>query len=834
MTTLVSIAQGGTGSNSAALARTALGVPPSAAYDQANTARDQANTARTQANSAYSDANTRLSASGGTLAGDLIITGNLTVSGNSTTLNAEILTIEDADVVLLSNVASTPALNAGIIVNRGTSTNTFLRWDEVTDKWGWSDDGSTTYKFTSALDAYAQANSAYGAANNRVLKAGDTMTGQLNISSGGLLVTGNVGIGTSSPATKLHVNGGSSGATANPTLAQVVVENNADAGIQILNPNGNIGRVYFGNPGDPDSALIRWEYTNNNFDFATDKSGAYIRFLTDLFQERMRITSSGNVGIGTTSPGKLLDVAGEIRLTTGLTITAVNSSLFNQDGTLSYYQNNNGVYLNGAGASGWLRLNGSGVENTRNCIDIYGSGGDRIEFRVANGEGMRLNSTGLGIGTTSPISKTTITRAVTNTVTLADSNNASHLTLAGSDALVRLQLGCGGSSLGFAGWIQASYDNTGGAFGVEPLLLNPSGGNVGIGTTSPAQKLHVVGAVQADDFRSAISSQVFFLTGDEFRFRTSGGTERMRIGSTGNFGIGTDSPSYKFHIAEGGITAAAISSGWPAYNAELAAQSKTVLYLDAGGNGAVSTGGTGASVVVLMGQYNDARGIITMAGAGGATPSDAGMGYGRDLMVKAGNSDNGNGLVGGRLFLAGGSGYSGGAFGSNYGAVVLQPQGGGVGIGTTNPGSSTKLYVNGQSTLKRLQKQVYNWYTTSGSSYVHFKTTLKLTGTGYHVGMWSWRFYGYSYGTARIIDSYFGMHSDGSGNIYSAAYQDQGEFAFCTNMYKSSDNFLVIVGLIDNTYFFCLDVDIQHVADYAYMELGISAVSQSANTSGVY
>ena len=207
MTTVVSVAQGGTGSNSAALARTALGVPPSAAYDQANTARDQANTARTQANSAYSDANTRLSASGGTLAGDLIITGNLTVSGNSTTLNAEILTIEDADIVLLSNVASTPALNAGIIVNRGTSTNTFLRWDEVTDKWGWSDDGSTTYKFTSALDAYAQANSAYGAANNRVLKAGDTMTGQLNISSGGLLVTGNVGFGTASPAAKLDVDG---------------------------------------------------------------------------------------------------------------------------------------------------------------------------------------------------------------------------------------------------------------------------------------------------------------------------------------------------------------------------------------------------------------------------------------------------------------------------------------------------------------------------------------------------------------------------------------------------------------------------------------------------
>ncbi len=170
--------------------------------------------------------------------------------------------------------------------------------------------------------------------------------------------------------------------------------------------------------------------------------------------------------------------------------------------------------------------------------------------------------------------------------------------------------------------------------------------------------------------------------------------------------------------------------------------------------------------------------------------------------------------------------------GSSIRAVI--DSSGNVGIGTTSPGSSTKLFVNGQTTLKRLQKQVYNWYTTSGSSYVHFKTTLKLSGSGAHVGMWSWRFYGYSYGTARIIDSYFGLHADGSGNIYSPAYQDQGEFAFCTNMYKSSDNFLVIVGLIDNTYFFGLDVDIHHTMDYSYTELGISTHSQSANTSGVY
>ena len=142
------------------------------AYDQANNARGQANTAYGQANAAYDQANasynvanTKLASAGGTLSGDLIITGNLTVSGNSTTLNTEILTVEDAEVVLLSNVASTPALNAGVIVNRGTSANTFLRWDEALDEWGWSDSGNTTYYFEDLRAGLATTNTTFGTVN---------------------------------------------------------------------------------------------------------------------------------------------------------------------------------------------------------------------------------------------------------------------------------------------------------------------------------------------------------------------------------------------------------------------------------------------------------------------------------------------------------------------------------------------------------------------------------------------------------------------------------------------------------------------------------------------
>lgn len=64
--------------------------------------------------------------------------------------------------------------------------------------------------------AYNQANSAFNAANNRVLKAGDVMTGQLNISTGGLIVTGNIGINKSNPSYALQI--GDPGSAANNML----------------------------------------------------------------------------------------------------------------------------------------------------------------------------------------------------------------------------------------------------------------------------------------------------------------------------------------------------------------------------------------------------------------------------------------------------------------------------------------------------------------------------------------------------------------------------------------------------------------------------------------
>jgi hypothetical protein len=81
--------------------------------------------------------------------GDVVVGGNLTVNGTTTTLNTETLSIEDNIVVLNSNVTGSPTTNAGIEVERGTSPNATIRWNETSDKWEFTDDGSTYYDVAS-------------------------------------------------------------------------------------------------------------------------------------------------------------------------------------------------------------------------------------------------------------------------------------------------------------------------------------------------------------------------------------------------------------------------------------------------------------------------------------------------------------------------------------------------------------------------------------------------------------------------------------------------------------------------------------------------------------
>jgi len=86
-----------------------------------------------------------IDSAGGTVTVDdnLVVSGDLTVNGTTTTVNTETINLADNLIVLNSNEAGAPSQNAGIEVERGSSANVVLRWNETSDKWELTEDGST-------------------------------------------------------------------------------------------------------------------------------------------------------------------------------------------------------------------------------------------------------------------------------------------------------------------------------------------------------------------------------------------------------------------------------------------------------------------------------------------------------------------------------------------------------------------------------------------------------------------------------------------------------------------------------------------------------------------
>ena len=78
-----------------------------------------------------------------TISSNLTITGNLIVNGTTTTINSNTVNIGDNILVLNSDETGTPSQNGGLEIERGTSTNVSLRWNETTDKWQYTNDGTT-------------------------------------------------------------------------------------------------------------------------------------------------------------------------------------------------------------------------------------------------------------------------------------------------------------------------------------------------------------------------------------------------------------------------------------------------------------------------------------------------------------------------------------------------------------------------------------------------------------------------------------------------------------------------------------------------------------------
>ena len=104
-----------------------------------------------------SSGNLTIDSAGGTTTVDdhLVVSGDLTVSGTTTTVNTETINLADNIININSNHTGSPSQDGGIEINRGSSANKTFIWSESTDKWTVGSETLVAGTFEGALNGNA-------------------------------------------------------------------------------------------------------------------------------------------------------------------------------------------------------------------------------------------------------------------------------------------------------------------------------------------------------------------------------------------------------------------------------------------------------------------------------------------------------------------------------------------------------------------------------------------------------------------------------------------------------------------------------------------------------
>jgi len=318
---------------------------------------------------------------------------------------------------------------------------------------------------------------------------------------------GNVGIGTTSPGARLHVSGNyilidnDSGYYAKDTAGTnrtLLTMNSSDETVIYNNSGGNGGPIVFGS-----------------------KTGG---------SESMRITSSGSVGIGKTSPAGTLDVQGSICFSGDCKSSWSGAGSYWEISGNNVYRSSGNVGIGSASPRTLLDVSGqlaftetytgaggySGDRtaivlddtNRRGSIQLRPNGdmligiesNDDLLFIQNNAERMRINTSGnVGIGVTNPDQKLDV-----------NGNMRVGTPTAGSKIILQGAIGSVdqfniSNLLSDGNFIKIAANSTPSAF----MVMNNEG-NVGIGTIGPSQKLDVNGNVTANVYYDRNNTAYYF------------------------------------------------------------------------------------------------------------------------------------------------------------------------------------------------------------------------------------------------------------------------------------------------------------------------------------
>jgi len=189
--------------------------------------------------------------------------------------------------------------------------------------------------------------------------------------------SGNVGIGTTSPAGTLHIENSNVRSAVNSGADDFIIETNAYSGLTILSSNAAAGQIHFGDDGSTNIGMLQYWHTDNSMRFTVNAS------------EQMRIDNSGNIGIGTTSPAYELDVKSASSSVASLRVLGNGAA---SELLIETTTNN---------ANGTIKF-GDTDDNDIGYIQ-YGHSANYLRFGTNANERMRIDSSGrVGIGTSSP------------------------------------------------------------------------------------------------------------------------------------------------------------------------------------------------------------------------------------------------------------------------------------------------------------------------------------------------------------------------------------------------------------------------------------------------